>query len=84
MAANGFGLHDIIGSASEWTEDCWNGNHHGWPTDGSTWIKGDCGWRVVRGGSWGNAPGVERAAFRYSGGPGVPNSVRGFCLARTL
>jgi formylglycine-generating enzyme required for sulfatase activity len=84
MAANGFGLHDIIGSASEWTEDCWNGNHHGWPTDGSTWIKGDCGWRVVRGGSWDKEPGYARAAYRSRDVPGSRYFDRGFRLARTL
>ena len=34
---NAAGLSDMVGNLSEWTSDCW---------------EGDCGRRVVRGGSW--------------------------------
>ncbi|MBK7677044.1 MAG: formylglycine-generating enzyme family protein [Candidatus Accumulibacter sp.] len=81
---NGFGLHDMIGNVWEWTQDCRNDSHQGGPADGLAREGGDCGRRVVRGGSWGSRPELARAAYRYSGGPGVPNRVRGFCLARTL
>jgi len=39
----------------EWVEDCWHGDYNGAPVDGSAWKEeggGDCGRRVVRGGSW--------------------------------
>jgi formylglycine-generating enzyme required for sulfatase activity len=52
-AGNAFGLYDVHGNVWEWTEDCWNANHAGAPSDGSAWTTGDCGFRVIRGGSWG-------------------------------
>ena len=49
---NAFGLHDMHGNVWELTQDCWNENYNGAPTDGSAWTRGDCSLRVVRGGSW--------------------------------
>jgi len=84
FAPNGFGLYDMIGNALEWTEDCWNDGYLGAPTDGSPWLKGDCGRRVVRGGSWGGFPGLARAAYSLGYEPGVRFDNLGFRLARTL
>jgi formylglycine-generating enzyme required for sulfatase activity/energy-coupling factor transporter ATP-binding protein EcfA2 len=53
---NGLGLHDMSGNVWEWVEDCWHGHYQEAPIDGSAWLEangGDCGERVVRGGSWG-------------------------------
>ena len=82
--ANAFGLHDMHGNLAEWVLDCWNETYSGAPTDGSVWLSGDCGTRVLRGGSWNEGPGALRSKrrdwfshdFRFSGG--------GFRVARTL
>ena len=84
FAPNDFGLYDMIGNVWEWTQDCWNDSYSAAPVDGSPWLTGDCGRRVVRGGSWLDGPGSARAAFRFRNGPGFRNYNQGFRLARTL
>ena len=81
---NAFGLHDMLGNVSEWTEDCWNERYSSAPIDGSAWLSGDCSRRVSRGGSWLNQPGNLRAANRYPFAGDVSNRSVGFCVARTL
>jgi formylglycine-generating enzyme required for sulfatase activity len=83
-AANAFGLHDMIGNAWEWTEDCGNSSYSGAPTDGSAWTRGDCSSRVLRGGSWSSYPRNLRAANRGGSPPSNRNGSGGFRLARTL
>jgi formylglycine-generating enzyme required for sulfatase activity len=62
---NIFGLHDIHGNVWEWTQDCWNENFVGAPTDGSAWTSGDCSQRVLRGGSWNSDTYFLRSAYRF-------------------
>ncbi|MBN4077093.1 formylglycine-generating enzyme family protein [Mariprofundus ferrooxydans] len=50
--ANGLGIYDMRGNVWEWTQDCWNEDVHAAPSDGSAWLTGECGARVLRGGSW--------------------------------
>jgi formylglycine-generating enzyme required for sulfatase activity len=65
FAANAFGLHDMHGNVAEWTEDCWYIDHGGAPTDGTARLRGNCNWRVVRGGSWHqDADSLMRSASR--------------------
>jgi len=81
---NKFGLFDVHGNVSEWTEDCWNANHKGAPRDGTARTTGDCDRRVLRGGSWYDGPQGLRSAVRYGHTvAGRDNSV-GFRVARTL
>ena len=84
FAANGFGLHDMIGNVWEWTQDCYNKNYEGAPVDGRAWETGECGVRVVRGASWVNSAGNARVASRGRGGPASRSGGLGFRLARTL
>ena len=81
---NQFGLYDMLGNAFQWTEDCWNANYSGAPTDGTTWQSGDCGRRVTRGGSRDLAINFLSSASRR----GLPTSTWansfGFRVARTL
>ena len=84
-SANAFGLYDMHGNVWEWTQDCWNGSYKGAPSDGTAWLSGDCGRRVLRGGSWVNYPYGLRSADRSRIAAGYRNNgLIGFRLARTL
>ena len=95
FAANAFGVHDMLGNAWEFVEDCWNDSYNGAPVDGSAWRGGNCDKRIRRGGSWSNVPSAVRAAERFSIDPVrwrqtplfgrllLPLSL-GFRVARTL
>ena len=82
--ANEFGLHDVHGNVYEWVQDCWNGRYQGAPSDGSAWERGNCGRRVVRGGSWYYFPWSLRSASRSRGVAGSRYGYVGFRVARTL
>jgi formylglycine-generating enzyme required for sulfatase activity len=64
---NPWGLYQVHGNVNEWVEDCWNDTYEGAPSDGSAWTTADCHFRVVRGGSWLDAPRGLRSAFRQKG-----------------
>ena len=83
-AANGWGLHDMLGNAWEWTEDCWHGSYAEEPADGGARESGICSYRVVRGGSWYTEPGDLRSANRYGGTLVRRNNDSGFRVVRTL
>ena len=81
FAANGWGLHDMLGNVWEWTGECWNESYAGAPSDGSAWEYGECDERVLRGGSWDGYPSGLRAAKR---GRVTAGDSSGFRAARTL
>ena len=69
--SNAAGLSDMVGNLWEWTEDCWRGN---------------CGRRVVRGGSWAGLAEHQRPGeryWRYAAGD-RNHFAGGFRVARTL
>ncbi len=80
---NPWGLYQVHGNVREWVEDCWSGSYQGAPADGSPWTGGDCGYRILRGGSWHSGPGYLRAAARDYMVPGTSDDT-GFRVARTL
>ena len=84
FAANAFGLYDMHGNVYEWTQDCATSGYVGAPSDGSTWLAGNCYWRVLRGGSWYNNPNNLRSADRNRNSTGYRYFSFGFRLARTL
>lgn len=84
FAANGFGLHDMIGNAWEWVEDCVNTTYTGAPADGSAWQTGNCDRRVARGASWTSIPRDTRFIHRSFRGQSSRNFDLGFRVARTL
>ena len=84
FAANGFGLYDVHGNVWEWVADCWNNSYRGAPSDGSAWESGNCGRRVLRGGSRLDRPRYLRSAYRFGFGTGHRLYYIGFRVARTL
>ncbi len=79
---NAFGLYDVHGNVWEWTQDCWNGSYSGAPGDGSSWERGACSLRVLRGGSWLSEPRILRSAIRFRDTSVIRNVNNGFRVAR--
>ena len=96
FAPNAFGLHDMLGNAREWTEDCYsaandNGTNDGRPVlDASPyWEDGTCSVWVNRGGGWRAEPYQLRAAARRPYNTRGPwgtggSSASGFRVVRSL
>ena len=80
---NAFGLYDVHGNVYEWVQDCWNDSYAGAPGDGSAWTSGECGLRVIRGGSW-FLPGDLRSSNRVRFSRAGRISYLGFRLAQDL
>ena len=85
-AANGFGIHDMLGNVAEWVADCWRSSYAGTPSqDGTPWGNGEpCGLRALRGGSWASPPDDLRSAFRESNYTNIRSHAIGFRVARTI
>lgn len=82
---NAFGLHDVIGNAWEWTEDCSAGSYVGRPTDGRAWTwLGGCERRVLRGGGWLTPPERSRSGFHGDDRSGDRSDYTGFRVALDL
>lgn len=62
---NAFGLYDMIGNLTEWTDDCWNPDHSGRPDGDGIRFSGDCSRRMLRGGTWGYPSEFLRSAYRF-------------------
>jgi formylglycine-generating enzyme required for sulfatase activity len=84
FAANDFGLYDMVGNVWEWTEDCYHEGYNGAPADGSARTSGECGRRVLRGGSWFNGPEDLRSADHFGDSTTFRNLFIGFRVGRTL
>ena len=79
-----YGALQMAGNLREWTEDCYHLDYVGAPTDGVPWTadcesgEGGAAWRVIRGGSYDQAPHAARAASRREKDMWVPDSGTGF------
>lgn len=66
-SANKWGLYDMHGNALEWMQDPWHNDYTGAPNTGEVWEKdGYTSRRVIRGGSWSNAPDYMGSAKRFN------------------
>ena len=81
---NPFGLYDTAGNMAEWVQDCWNESYQGAPVDGSAWVKGNCGLRGLRGGSFGNKSTYIRSSARFRYDSDVRYEANGFRVLREL
>jgi formylglycine-generating enzyme required for sulfatase activity len=81
---NGFGLYDMLGNVDQWVEDCWEHYDRGPPSDGRAWTPAVCKSRVVRGGSFLDAPQFTRSASRGTNPPDRAFSGIGFRVARPM
>ena len=88
LSAHPWGLKDMAGNAWEWVEDCWHGNYTNAPSSGDkAWEGangGECGLRLVRGGSWYIVARNSRAAHRDRYSTGFRNYNLSFRPARML
>jgi formylglycine-generating enzyme required for sulfatase activity/serine/threonine protein phosphatase PrpC len=62
--SNPVGISDAHGNVAEWVQDCYTDSYADAPTDGSARESGDCGERVIRGGSFRSAPASIRTQAR--------------------
>lgn len=81
--ANAFGIHDMTGNVSEWTQDCATPSYDGMAADGTP-ARGDCARRMVRGGSWGTYSAQLRSAERLRYAPNDRDDSIGIRVARTI
>jgi hypothetical protein len=81
---NPWGIYQVHGNVWEWVEDCWNSTYAGAPVDGAAWLAGECGTRVVRGGSWDNYPDNLRSGLRTPYKVELRTHIIGLRVARTL
>ena len=83
FSSNAWGLYDMQGNVWEWVQDCWNDSYIGAPTDGKSWISGDRGQRVFRGGSFRSGTRYLRSAVRDGYPPSSRNNDIGFRLVQS-
>lgn len=84
LVANAFGLHDMLGNAWEWAQDCWRSDYDQHPVDGKPYEQASCATRSLRGGSWRNSVQDLRSAKRHDHTPSNAFGHVGFRLTRML
>ncbi|MCF8184044.1 MAG: SUMF1/EgtB/PvdO family nonheme iron enzyme [Polynucleobacter sp.] len=82
--ANAFGVHDMLGNAWEWVEDCWNVGYAGAPSTALPRLTGSCTERAFRGGAWNSNPITLRSAYRDRESKNERHDNLGFRVARSL
>ncbi len=86
-AANPWGLHDMLGNAWEWTDDCMHRDMSKVPLDGRAWLAedgGECERRTPRGGSWVSGSDWVRAGAQAGDFAVYHSQLLGFRVALTI
>lgn len=86
LAANALGFHDMSGNVSEWVYDFFALDYYAQSplVDPVGPAEGFGGYRTRRGGSWGYAPGFERASARDFGNPSQGYNFVGLRVVRSV
>jgi formylglycine-generating enzyme required for sulfatase activity len=80
---NPFGLYDTTGNVWEWTADWYDSNYYQNSPSRNPTGASSGQYRVLRGGSWSNAPPYVRSAFRNLLSPAKRYGHYGFRCAKT-
>jgi formylglycine-generating enzyme required for sulfatase activity len=83
---NAFGLYDMHGNVSEWTQTCWQADRfrRRLEQEATGEPEAECARRILRGGSWMAHAGGIRSARRDRSFPDLHTNELGFRVARTL
>ena len=84
LAANAFGLYDLIGNVWEWSADCFADDYSAASSDGAPRATPNCQARTVRGGDWFSTASSLRPAVRAKAGPDAHHDDIGFRVVRIL
>jgi formylglycine-generating enzyme required for sulfatase activity len=84
LAANAFGLSDMIGNVWEWTEDCFYGDYTTAGSDSAARVEAGCTSHTLRGGDWFSTEASLRPAVRAKANADARHDDIGFRVARTL
>jgi formylglycine-generating enzyme len=82
--SNAFGLSEVLGNVLVWTQDCWQADYMGAPSDGSARETAACPEHEIRGGSWFSPPAVVKASYRNHFGSDYRTSSVGIRLVREM
>jgi formylglycine-generating enzyme required for sulfatase activity len=84
LAANAFGLYDLIGNVWEWTADCYAEDYSAAGSDSAPRAMPNCQARTVRGGDWFSTASSLRPAVRAKASPDAHHDDIGFRVVRIL